>query len=302
MKLLSLNPVTELDLRQRARSRSTGVVMMVWLSLAFGAAVLFAIVATSVADDGFSSMTAAEIGRGGFETLALGLAVLLIFLMPALAASSIAGERERQTLLPIQSSALGPWQIVLGKWSGAVAIVSVLVLCVSPLLAITVVVGGANAWDLMRATLGLIVMAAIIAGVAVGASGLVRSVRNAVLLSYMLTLALFAGPVVGAGVISSVSYATGGEGDAPAWLVYPEPIVLVADLAAGTERSSGPLSEISFSAREELSGEFAGFNEERLAMGIAPLWLRCLIVQGGFAVVMMFFASRRLRVPAEFER
>lgn len=303
MSRLTMNPITALDLRQRARARSTGVILGLWLLLGFGAVMLFSFIASQIANDPFSGVTAAEVGTGGFESIVGLLIGVLLFVLPGLAAGAIAGERERQTLLPLQSSLLTPGQIVFGKFWGNMAVAIVLVTCAMPFLAIAIVLTGRGVGAISRATLFLLVLSAIISGISVGASGIVRSVRNAVLVAYLIVFLSLVGPLIAIAVMGAIDSASDGPSRPPYHLpFYASPIVLVADgVSAGAENVNGPLSGIASSVRSEMTDDGVDFGEMADVGGV-PLWLRCLIVQGGFAALLMWRARSRLRVPAEFER
>jgi len=301
---LVFNPIAELDLRQRSRARSTGVVFMLWLLFGMVAAVIFAIAAGEASNDRFSSATAAQIGRAGFEVMVGFLTMLLIFLLPGLAASSIAAERERQALLPIQTSQLGPWDILIGKMTGALAFAGLLLAAILPVIAVTVVVGGAGVTDLLRALFALMLCAVVLVGLSVAASGLVGSTRNAVLLSYLGAFLLLIGPGLAAIALAVISAFNNGNSDVPVQLVYASPVMLVADLVADpVAGGEAPLSAFSMEVRSEIATgtgfDFDGGEDIDL---IVPVWVRCLLFQGGLAAVGLVLASRRLQVPAEFER
>jgi len=202
----------------------------------------------------------------------------------------------------MQSSQLGPWSIILGKFWGVMMIAAALIMCVMPLIAVTAAVGGATAGDLVRSTVALLLLAAVLSGISIGASGLVRSVRNAVLLSYLFAFLMLVGPLVAIGAFGIIGVFDSAE-TIPGFLLYPEPLMLVADLVSGENRVGGPLSGASWAGRDALDGNaFQDFDDARPDMGLAPLWLRCLVVQGAIAGGMVLIASRRLAVPAEFER
>ncbi len=74
--------------------------------------------------------------------LACGQAVLLMFIVPVLTATSITGERERQTLDILLSTNLSPMKIVLGKLMSTVTKVALLIISTMPIYAINFLVGG----------------------------------------------------------------------------------------------------------------------------------------------------------------
>ncbi len=94
----------------------------------------------------------AEIQYSSFMDLYLFVAVLefimLVFIMPALTAGSISGERERQTLDLMLSTKMTPAQIVLGKLAASLSTMVLLIISSFPILALVFVYGGVTIKDM----------------------------------------------------------------------------------------------------------------------------------------------------------
>ena len=88
----------------------------------------------------------AEIQYSSFTNLYTFVAVvefvLLMFIMPALTAASISGERERQTLDLLLTTTMKPSEIVWGKLTSSFATMFLMIMSSFPLLAISFVYGG----------------------------------------------------------------------------------------------------------------------------------------------------------------
>ena len=89
-----------------------------WLLASFFAVLL---TFTALLDSGLDGVTDARAGKGavlygGLMLFVLGLALLVV---PALAAQSVNGDRERGTLATLQVTLLTPAEIVLGKFLAA---------------------------------------------------------------------------------------------------------------------------------------------------------------------------------------
>src|SRR5690606_33800664 len=76
------------------------------------------------------------------EMVVLFMLLLVLFLVPGFTSGAIAGERERQTLVPMQVTLLRPWQIVLGKVGASFAFLALLVVAAAPFLGVAYLVGG----------------------------------------------------------------------------------------------------------------------------------------------------------------
>ena len=75
------------------------------------------------------------------DTVLLYMLMLVLFFVPGIAATSIVGERERQTLAPLQISLLSPFNIVFGKALASLFFPMLLMLATLPLLAIALAFG-----------------------------------------------------------------------------------------------------------------------------------------------------------------
>ena len=102
-------------------------------------------------DDPFSARRRrrefAAVGRSIFEWLVFFMLLLVLFLVPGLTSGAIAGERERQTLVPLQVTLLRPWQIVVGKLGASFAFLALLVVATAPLLVVAYLIGGVTIAD-----------------------------------------------------------------------------------------------------------------------------------------------------------
>ena len=113
----------------------------------------------------------AEIQYTSFLDLYLFVAVLefvmLIFIMPALTAGSISGERERRTLELMLTTKMRPAQIVLGKLAASLSTMFLLIVSSFPIIAMVFVYGGVTLNDI-----GLLLLCYIAAALFVGSLGL----------------------------------------------------------------------------------------------------------------------------------
>lgn len=94
----------------------------------------------------------AEIQYSSFLDLYMFVAVLefvmLVFIMPAITAGSISGERERQTLDLMLSTKMTPAQIVMGKLAASLSTMVLLIISSFPILALVFVYGGVTIRDM----------------------------------------------------------------------------------------------------------------------------------------------------------
>lgn len=112
----------------------------------------------------------AEIQYTSFLSLYVFLAVLefimVIFMMPALTAGSISGERERRTLELMLTTKVTPADIVIGKLMASLSTMLLLIVSSFPILAMVFVYGGVTVRDI-----GLLLLCYAAAALFVGSMG-----------------------------------------------------------------------------------------------------------------------------------
>ena len=75
--------------------------------------------------------------------------ILLMFIMPAMTAASISGERERQTLEMMLTTKMTAAQVVMGKLMSALSTLLLLIVSSFPAIAMVFVYGGVTFWDMV---------------------------------------------------------------------------------------------------------------------------------------------------------
>lgn len=145
MMLIS-NPVYKRETRVSSRSFRLALVLLIFNGILALVALL-----------NMYSMLAqvrvtAEIRYSNFLDLYMFVAVLefvmLIFIMPAITAGSISGERERQTLDLMLSTKMTPAEIVMGKLMASMSTMVLLIVSSFPILALVFVYGGVTMRDM----------------------------------------------------------------------------------------------------------------------------------------------------------
>lgn len=317
---MRINPVLGRELRERMRGPRSFVALTLYLCV-----LVLAVVVSYKAGSELSTFDAAfdlgrrtAVGRQVLEWVLLVMLLLVLFLVPGFTAGAVAGERERQTLVPLQVTLLGPRSILWGKVTAALAFIAFLVVAAAPLLAVAFLLGGTSVAQAAKGLAGVLVVALLLALIVVGISAMVRRVQAATVLAYAATFLLAIGSFA---LWASVRVATAdddlGRERAPGWLLVPNPVVLVADLAAGGTRGDGPLAGISEAVRdaqdgrEDVDGDrgVVVFGDD-VGAARAPdpdgdggaVWPWSLLALGALGAVFFFAGARRLRTPAEAER
>ena len=272
-----LNPVLARELRERARSRRTFIILTVALALL--ASILDLIYTATRPSAGLESvfntaaLDSARNGRQIFDTMLLLILLLVCFLVPGLTAGSITGERERQTLVPLQVTLLKPRSIVLGKIASSLAFVVLMLISTAPLLAVSLILGGITTGAVFKGLVMIFATAILLACLSVCISTLLRRSQSAVVLSYFATLMLLAGTLVIFG-----AQQVGADRDYhfsnKAVLVFNPMVALTdivsseTDLARGSSGVSTPLSPLRELIRPTDSNFFG---RETVRFGGAPV-------------------------------
>ncbi len=278
-----LNPVLARELRVRLRGGRAWILLTAYL-LVLGAICFLVYEAESGgSQSGFnpqfgpfgppSPTEFATVGRSIFEWLVFFMLLLVLFLVPGLTSGAIAGERERQTLVPLQVTLLRPWQIVVGKLAASFAFIGLLVLATTPLLSVAYLIGGVTIASVFQA-LGLVLFTGLaVACLTVTLSTVFRRVQAATVAAYSAVLLLTLGSFlvwVAAGILDT------SRGDdprnPPAYLLATNPLFAAADVfgdddvpafngGGGISSPFEPLEEALL--RSENEGFQGGFGDGR---------------------------------------
>lgn len=132
----------------------------------------------------------AEIQYSSFLDLYLFVAVLefvmLIFIMPALTAGGISGERERQTLELMLTTRMTPAEIVLGKMMASLSTMSLMIISSFPILAMVFVYGGVTLNDILVLLLCYVAAALFVGSLGICCSAVFRKSTLSTVVSYGL--------------------------------------------------------------------------------------------------------------------
>lgn len=94
-----------------------------------------------------------------YELITIIEMAMIAFIIPAITAGSIAGEREKQTLEILLTTRLTPWQIVTGKLISSISTLLLYIVSSLPILCIVFSIGGVSVWDMVQNMLYIFVLA-----------------------------------------------------------------------------------------------------------------------------------------------
>jgi ABC-type transport system involved in multi-copper enzyme maturation permease subunit len=231
-----MNPVLARELRIRLRGRRAWILVTLYLLLL--AVILFTVYSVeSVANSGGDPFSLpsptrfASVGRGIYEWILLFMLLLVLFLVPGFTSGAIAGERERQTLVPLQVTLLRPWQIVTGKLAASFAFLALLVVAAAPFLGVAYLIGGVTIDAVLKGVVVVLFTGIVVGAVTVFCSSVFRRVQIATVISYAFVLIMLVGTMIVWGAAAAIDESRGSDdADPPEQILYLNPLFLAADV------------------------------------------------------------------------
>jgi ABC-type transport system involved in multi-copper enzyme maturation permease subunit len=241
---MRVNPVLEREVRERMRGTRSVVVLTVYLVLLV--TIFFLVYAALTGSSSGSSSVAptevARLGRSIFEYVLFFMLLLVVFLVPGFTSAAVAGERERQTLIPMQITLLRPHSIATGKITASVAYLLLLMVATTPLLAVAYLIGGVGLDEALRGLAAVLFTGVVLASVTVACSALARRVQTATVLAYGVTVLIIFGTAsayasLGAALEARNPYAPSRP---PAAILWLNPFMLTGSVIGGEEVAAEP--------------------------------------------------------------
>ncbi len=200
-------PLLTKELTETAARRRTYVLRVLFAVLLYG---LFAL---SVPNFFWAGTTATTgmlgAGRQLFELLLyLELGAIALFL-PALMCGRITEEKERDSLVLLFLTELRPWQIVLQKYLGGLVPMFTFLLLGVPLGAVAYSLGGLELRELFMCVWVLALACLQLGALALACSAWCRTTVSAFVLTYLLAILLYAGPIFLLFAMRNSSFAIG---------------------------------------------------------------------------------------------
>ncbi|HEY3339088.1 MAG TPA: ABC transporter permease [Propionicimonas sp.] len=182
-----LRTVTELELKQRIRSRRWIVALLVWF-LVIGAITSLVILATSRLIGGENSDQ-----NPGPMAFALNVFFVLgmgLIIAPTFTATSINGDRSAGTLATLQATRLSAAEIAIGKLLAAWLTALVFLVVGLPFIAWSMVSGSISLWQVVACFAVVFVLVAIVCAIGLGWSALLSRPAGSTVMTYLSVVAL----------------------------------------------------------------------------------------------------------------
>ncbi len=142
---------------------------------------------------------------GGLMLFVLGLALLVV---PALAAQSVNGDRERGTLATLQVTRLSAAEITLGKFAAAWGTALVFLALTFPLVAYAMTQGGVPFGRVVVVTLVLALLLGTVCAVSLWLSAVLSRTTTSAVLAYLAVFGLTIGTLILFGLVTAVTTET----------------------------------------------------------------------------------------------
>jgi ABC-type transport system involved in multi-copper enzyme maturation permease subunit len=177
------NPVLQRELLVNLRMTRAFVLLLVYIAL-LGVVVYIAWPAT----------VHVNLGEGDAARLVtlffLGQYALVSLMVPAFAAGTVTGEKERQTYEMLLASPMKPSAVVLGKLLAALCHLAILVFCSLPIVMLCLPLGGVSFYEVLATYIGMAGSVTLFGMICVAASSYFTRTIAALVVSYLVVLPL----------------------------------------------------------------------------------------------------------------
>jgi len=129
-----------------------------------------------------------EQARRILSVLAMGELAMVVLFAPAFTAASLTSEAEHNTLESLFATALRPWEIAVGKMTGSLAFLVLLVLVGTPALAAPLLLGGVRGSDVLAAVAVLVLTAVYVGMIGLLVSSYMHRSYRAIIVTYAVLL------------------------------------------------------------------------------------------------------------------
>lgn len=206
-----LNPIVKKDIKVQSRS-----MRICWGIFAYElilALVFFLAMSIIQGNSRYSSGNIYSAMVWLYPVLAVTQLIILGLVVPVKTASSISGEKERQTFDIMMTTGMSPFSVIMGKVMTAIVQGMFFVAASMPVMALTFIIGGMS-WAYLFWFLGIALLVSLFsASIGILCSSLCKRSISAVIMSYVFYLAFFLGttvlPIVAGGMAANMRFILG---------------------------------------------------------------------------------------------
>ena len=193
---MMLNPIIEKDLKTKMRGWRLPVLLSLYLLFLGFVLFLFFLSNNQLFNrHGYSTFNP-RIAVNAYNLIAFFQLMLLALIVPAITATAISGERERQTLDLMLCSGISTFSIILGKLVVSIINIMLLVVASLPILGVVFLFGGISIGEVLLMFIYYIITAMMAASVGIFLSTIFRKNVTAIIASYICLGILAVGPAI----------------------------------------------------------------------------------------------------------
>jgi len=186
-----INPILERELKTRMRTWRTPIILMIYLLIIGLFTSLFFLV--SYQNYRYSGGFNPRIVVDAYNVIIFCQFAVLLMILPAFTATSITGERERQTLDLMLCTDISPWKIIFGKIFAALSFILLLVFAAIPYMGIVLLFGGITLLDIGKVILYYLISAFTVSTIGIFCSTIFKKNITSIIMSYLIIGILTAG-------------------------------------------------------------------------------------------------------------
>lgn len=291
------NAVAVKELRGRMRGVRSFAIITIFLTLMGSFTVLLYLLQLPRVNTDDTIITG-ELGRLLFVGV-VGIELLLIvFIVPALTAGAITGERERKTYDLLQTTLLSAPAFIVGKMESALGYIMLLLLSAIPLQSIAFLFGGVSSTEV-----GIAFVLLTVTGVSLGALGmffsaLTERTMTATVRVYTVSVVLVFGLPVVAFLLFGGAFSNAASGIAVAApSAARETFLIYADMLAS---ALNPVTSAFYTQQILIEQQRIWFFDVQLASNgstipVVSPWILTTIIYSGVAAILILLAVRQMR-------
>lgn len=243
---IRLNPIVKKDLQVAARSMRISWGLFAYEALLTMAFLLALVIIQSESNYFYSSdSNIYNYLVYLFPVVAVVQVCIVALIVPIITASSISGEKERQTFDIMLTTCMSPFSIVLGKVTSAVIRILFFVVGSMPIMALSFVVGGMSWGNLLLFVLAVILLSVFSGSIGILCSAFCRKSITAVIMSFAIYFVIYGlsfVPLIASMLMTEGEYA----GESLLFLLF-NPMVFFEEFFSLIMTGQSLLNEISFS-------------------------------------------------------
>ncbi|MBQ4522778.1 MAG: ABC transporter permease subunit [Lachnospiraceae bacterium] len=296
---MKINPILKKELTIGSRSIKMPVAIFFYDALlALCSFVILLIVRAQAFDGGNLNLKSLAYV---FPILMCTQAVILYIMIPIITASSVSGERERQTLDIMLTTPVKPVQIITGKLATAIIQVFLFVFSSLPMISLAFLFGGIN-WVNIIYMLGIFLVISIFAGsIGIYCSSVFKKTLPAIIVSMVIELFFVFGTLIAYGVSAGFYeyyvYQNNIEDQTTSlvlpWLMVANPAALVADYLYRVFNSEGIFHSTASLLFAYSSHNLSGM-EKTLINGLNYWMIPNILVLLGVSMIFIKMAANRI--------